>query len=149
MSELINRALALSKKAHDKQVDKAGVDYIQHPIYVASLVETEYEKTVALLHDVVEDSNISLLDLKEMNFPSEVVEAVALLTKDKTISYQAYLEKIKGNEIARKVKLADLTHNSDISRLIDITPADEKRIQKYRQAIKYLKSTDIASKQNN
>lgn len=136
---LYNKALEIATEAHSGQFDKAGVDYIEHPLYVASLVSTEKEKAVALLHDVIEDSSITKEDLLFSGIDSEVVEAVSVLTKQPSDSYQSYLERVKGNELAKIVKLADLTHNSDLSRLKKITQKDEERLQKYAKAIEYLK----------
>ena len=135
---MIDIALAIAKKAHAGQVDKAGVDYIQHPLYVASQVKTEQEKAVALLHDVLEDSNITVADLLAYGLSNEVVTAVQTLTKKKGQSYQDYLEKVKSNNLARVVKLADLKHNSDLSRLKSVSDTDRKRVEKYKNAIRYL-----------
>ena len=135
---MINIALSIAKKAHAGQVDKAGIDYIQHPLYVASQVKTEQEKAVALLHDVLEDSDITAADLLAYGLSNEVVTAVQTLTKKKGQSYQDYLEKVKSNDLARVVKLADLKHNSDLTRLKSVTDTDYKRIKKYKNAIQYL-----------
>ena len=108
-------ALKIATEAHKGQVDKAGVPYINHPLTVASLVDTEEEKIVALLHDTIEDTNITEQDLIDYGFPNEIVEAVKLLTHNKNVPYMDYVAKIKDNELARKVKIADLTHNSDLS----------------------------------
>ena len=135
---MINIALSIAKKAHAGQVDKAGVDYIQHPLYVASQVKTEQEKAVALLHDVLEDSDITAADLLAYGLSNEVVTAVQTLTKKKGQSYQEYLEKVKSNNLARVVKLADLKHNSDLSRLKTVSNTDYERVKKYKNAIRYL-----------
>ena len=135
---MIDIALAIAKKAHAGQVDKADVDYIQHPLYVASQVKTEQEKAVALLHDVIEDSDITAADLLASGLSNEVVTAVQILTKKKGQSYQEYLEKVKSNNLARVVKLADLKHNSDLSRLKSVTNTDHERVKKYKNAIYYL-----------
>ena len=135
---MIDIALAIAKKAHAGQVDKAGIDYIKHPIYVASQVTTEQEKAVALLHDVIEDSDITVEDLLVSGLSNEVVTAVQILTKKKGQSYQEYLEKVKSNNLARVVKLADLKHNSDLSRLKSVTNKDYDRVEKYKNAIRYL-----------
>ncbi|WP_050241643.1 HD domain-containing protein, partial [Streptococcus pneumoniae] len=127
---MIDIALAIAKKAHAGQVDKAGVDYIQHPLYVASQVNTEQEKAVALLHDVIEDSDITAADLFASGLSNEVVTAVQILTKKKGQSYQEYLGKVKSNNLARVVKLADLKHNSDLSRLKSVTNTDYERVKK-------------------
>ena len=135
---MIDIALAIARKAHAGQVDKADVDYIQHPLYVASQVKTEQEKAVALLHDVLEDSDITASDLLAYGLSNEVVTAVQTLTKKKGQSYQDYLEKVKSNNLARVVKLADLKHNSDLSRLKSVSDTDRERVEKYKNAIRYL-----------
>ena len=135
---LYQQALAIARDAHKGQVDKAGVDYIQHPLFVASLVEGELAKTVALLHDVVEDSDWTLEDLRKKGLPEEVVQAVGILTKKRNEKYEEYILRVKQNPLARQVKLADLQHNSDLSRLTTVTEIDRKRAEKYRQAIAFL-----------
>lgn len=136
---LYDKALVIAEKAHKGQVDKAGKDYIEHPLFVASLVNSEEEKATALLHDVIEDSSYTFDDLLNAGIPTDVVEAVSLLTKPRDVSYQVYLDGIKKNHIARIVKLADLTHNSDLSRLPNISEKDIERQEKYKRAIEYLK----------
>ena len=131
-------ALKIATEAHKGQVDKAGVPYINHPLTVASLVETEEEKIVALLHDTIEDTSITEQDLLNYGFSNKIVEAVKLLTHNKNVPYMDYVAKIKDNELARKVKIADLTHNSDLSRLKEITDKDKKRYEKYQKALLYL-----------
>ncbi|MBE3030518.1 MULTISPECIES: HD domain-containing protein [Sneathia] len=131
-------ALKIATEAHKGQVDKAGVPYINHPLTVASLVDTEEEKIVALLHDTIEDTNITEQDLLNYGFSNKIVEAVKLLTHNKNVPYMDYVAKIKDNELARKVKIADLTHNSDLSRLKEITDKDKKRYNKYQKALLYL-----------
>ena len=135
---LYQQALAIAKDAHKGQVDKAGVDYIQHPLFVASLVEGELAKTVALLHDVVEDSDWTLEDLRKEGLPEEVVQALGILTKKRNENYEEYILRVKQNPLARKVKLADLKHNSDLSRLANVTDRDRKRVAKYQKAISFL-----------
>lgn len=135
---LYQQALAIAEDAHKGQVDKAGVDYIQHPLFVASLVEGELAKTVALLHDVVEDSDWTLEDLRKEGLPEEVVQAVGILTKKRNENYEEYILRVKQNPLARQVKLADLQHNSDLSRLANVTDRDRKRVAKYQKAIAFL-----------
>ena len=138
MQNLIDKALMLATKAHTGQTDKAGGDYITHPVYVASLVKTDEEKITALLHDVVEDSDITLEDLEQEGFPPSVVDAVKLLTKQTGTDYGSYIADIKSNPLSRAVKIADLQHNSDLSRLPKITEKDRQRAKKYKDAILYL-----------
>ena len=135
---MFDLALSIAKKAHKGQYDKAGVDYIEHPLFVASLVDTQEEKAVALLHDVLEDSPITAQELLSAGLPEAVVSAVQILTKKKGQDYQMYLELVKSNSIARRVKLADLKHNSDLSRLATVTEKDLERLEKYKKAIDYL-----------
>ena len=135
---LESMARIVASKAHRNQSDRAGVPYIKHPETVAAMVTTDEEKAVAYLHDVIEDTPLTLEDLKKQGFPSTVINAVALLTKQKGQSYQDYLEGVKENALARKVKLADLKHNSDLTRLHVVTDADIKRYEKYQKAIAYL-----------
>ena len=135
---MVDLALSIATQAHEGQLDKAGVDYIEHPIYVASQVDTEEEKAVALLHDVIEDSPVSAEELLQAGLPETVVTAVQVLTKKKEQDYQTYLETVKKNPLARVVKLADLKHNSDLSRLSSITEKDRERLKKYKKAIDFL-----------
>ena len=134
------KAYEIAKKAHLGQVDKAGEDYIKHPEKVASFVKTDEEKAVAYLHDVIEDTELTLEDLHEYEFSKEVIEAVDIITKKKGEDYQSYLNSVKKNKLARAVKLADLRHNSDLTRLIKVTEKDIKRKEKYQKAIDFLNS---------
>ena len=134
------KAYEIAKRAHLGQVDKAGEDYIKHPEKVASFVETDEEKAVAYLHDVIEDTELTLEDLYEYGFSKEVIEAVDIITKKKGEDYQSYLNSVKKNKLARAVKLADLRHNSDLTRLIKVTEKDIKRKEKYQKAIDFLNS---------
>lgn len=133
------KAMQIAYEAHHGQVDKAGVPYILHPVHLAEQMETEAECIVALLHDVVEDTDITLIQL-EKEFPEEVVQAIKLLSHDESVDYMDYVSELKKNPIARKVKLADLIHNSDRSRLKNPPPQDEKRCKKYGKAIELLLS---------
>lgn len=134
------KAYEIAKKAHLGQVDKAGEDYIKHPEKVASFVKTDEEKAVAYLHDVIEDTELTLEDLCEYDFSKEVIEAVDIITKKRGEDYQSYLNSVKNNKLARAVKLADLRHNSDLTRLIKVTEKDIKRKEKYQKAIDFLNS---------
>ena len=131
-------AYAIALVAHKGQVDKAGVDYINHPLTVASKCKSEKAKIVALLHDVVEDTKVTLDDLR-LFFDDEIVDAIDLLTHREGDAYVTYLSRIKNNEIARIVKLADLENNMDLSRLPNPTEWDYQRLEnKYRPAYKFL-----------
>ena len=135
---IVDIALSIATQAHEGQLDKAGIEYIKHPIYVANQVKSEKEKAVALLHDVLEDSPVSAEELLIAGLPEEVVIAVKVLTKKPMQDYQAYLETVKKNSLARVVKLADLKHNLDLSRLTSITEKDRERLKKYKNAIDFL-----------
>lgn len=134
------KAYEIAKRAHLGQIDKAGEDYIKHPEKVASFVNSDEEKAVAYLHDVIEDTELTLEDLREYGFSEEVLKAVDVITKKKGQDYQTYLNSVKENKLARVVKLADLRHNSDLTRLIDITEKDIERKEKYQKAIDFLNS---------
>ncbi|HHT7180780.1 TPA: GTP pyrophosphokinase [Bacillus cereus] len=134
----IEIAHEIAKTAHGGQVDKAGIDYIKHPEAVASFVNTAEEKATAYLHDVLEDTEITANDLLRAGIPHNIVEAVQVMTKERYTPYFEYLSKVKENSLARTVKLADLKHNSDRSRLARITDKDLKRLEKYRKAIQFL-----------
>lgn len=136
--QLYHLAFKIAIEAHKGQVDKAGVDYIEHPKAVAELLEAKEEKIVALLHDVVEDTKVTFHDLEQYWFPNNIITALKLLTKPKKIDYMEYIKKIKENPLAKKVKIADLTHNSDLSRLKEITNKDLERLEKYKKALEYL-----------
>lgn len=131
-------AFEIAKEAHAGQTDKAGLDYILHPQQVAATVATDEEKAVALLHDIIEDTDVTASELLAKGLPIAVVEAVEALTKKKNQNYSDYLANVKKNGLATTVKLADLKHNSDLSRLEKITKKDRDRAEKYRKAIEYL-----------
>ena len=136
---LTKKAMHIAYAAHHGQTDKTGVPYIFHPIHLAERMDDEYSCCVALLHDVVEDTAVTLEELKAI-FPAEVTDAVALMTHKKETDYFDYVQAIKSNPIAKKVKLADLAHNSDQSRCVgsDLT---EEKMAKWR--VKYEKATKI------
>lgn len=136
-TELTKKALKLCFEAHKDQVDKTGIPYVFHPFHLAEQMKDEYTTIVALLHDVVEDTNITLADL-EKEYPKEVIDALRLLTHDSSVDYMDYIKEIAKNEIARTVKLADLTHNSDLSRLDIIDEKVLTRKEKYTKAYHYL-----------
>lgn len=137
MSTLLNKAHKVAKFAHEGQVDKGGKPYIAHPLAVADMVSEELEKVVALLHDVVEDTPVTLEELQRY-FPSDVCNAIHLLTKKNDEDYCAYLARIKENPLARAVKIADMTHNSDLSRIKNPKKEDFLRVEKYACGIRFL-----------
>jgi len=135
---LLIKAFFLCVIKHWKQKDKAGKRYIWHPIHVMLNVEGYNEKIVALLHDIVEDTEVTIPDLKNLKFSKEVIEAVDVITKKKDQEYFSYLKSIKDNSIAKKVKIEDLKHNSDLKRLRFVTQKDMDRFIKYKKALDYL-----------
>lgn len=140
MSSQAELAKSIAIEAHVGQVDKAGRPYIEHPAYVAASVEGDLAKATAWLHDVVEDTPLTIADLEAKGVAPEVVEALKLLTHDTAVPYLDYVRAIKPNELARTVKLADLHHNSDLSRLPEITEKDRERVAKYQKAIAILEA---------
>lgn len=131
---LTRKAMHLCYQAHKDQVDKAGTPYVFHPFHLAEQMPDEYTVITALLHDVMEDTDLCLEDLRKEGYPEPVLEALDLLTRRQTQSYMDYVRDVRKNPIARVVKLADLRHNSDLSRLPCITTADRKRAEKYQAA---------------
>lgn len=132
-------ALQIAKKAYVGQVDKAGKDYILHPMTVASYMDKDTEKAVAYLHDALEDTDASVDELRNM-FSTEIVDAVITLTRNKDDSYFEYIQKVSKSKLAKKVKAADFLHNLDITRIKEPTERDFKRLKKYKKAILYLET---------
>lgn len=133
---LTNKAMKIAYNAHQGQLDYNGVPYIYHPMHLAEQMDDEISCCVALLHDTVEDTSVSLEDLRK-EFPASVTDAVALLTHEDGTVYFDYVRAIKANPVAKKVKLADLAHNSDQSRCIGSDLSEEKLEywnNKYRKA---------------
>lgn len=139
-TELTMKAMKLAYQAHHEQTDQGGVPYIFHPYHLAEQMKDEATVCAALLHDVAEDTSITLEEL-EKEFPREVTEALRLLTHDKDTDYFDYVRRIKDNPVAKAVKLADLAHNSDESRLISSHSVTEKQRRYWRE--KYKKAREI------
>ena len=136
------KALRLCFDAHKEVNDKSGLPYVFHPFHLAEQMDDEDSIVTALLHDVVEDTPYTMEDLEGMGFGRTVIEALTLLTHDKKVPYLDYVRNLAHNPLARKVKLADLRHNSDLSRL-DHAPEqkDLERVEKYRQALEILQES--------
>ena len=126
---LTKKAMKLCFEAHKDQVDKCGMPYVFHPYHLAEQMTDEDTITAALLHDVVEDTDYTLEDLEKLGFSPQVLEAVALLTHADDVPYLEYVAKLKHNPIAKAVKLADLDHNSDMTRL----GPDDPRIPHFQE----------------
>ena len=131
-------ALKLCFAAHKDQQDKSGMPYVFHPFHLAEQMQTEETTIVALLHDVVEDTDYTLEDLAAMGFDPVVIEALTLLTHDENVPYMEYVRTIKDNPVAKAVKLADLQHNSDLSRLDTVDEKALARREKYLKALALL-----------
>ena len=137
-SEMTKKAMKLCFQAHKDQVDKSGMPYVFHPFHLAEQMEDELTTAVALLHDVAEDSRYTFSDLRDMGFPEPVVEAVKMMTHDPSAPYMEYVAGLRSNPVTRAVKLADLRHNSDLSRLDFVDEKALARVEKYRKAIRIL-----------
>lgn len=137
-TELTKKAMKIAYQAHQGQIDKTGLPYIYHPIHLAEQMQDEATTCVALLHDVVEDTDITVEQLSQEGFPQEVLEAIQLMTHAPEVPYMDYVREIKKNPIASAVKLADLRHNSDMSRLDVVDDKAVTRVEKYHRAIDLL-----------
>ena len=135
MSELLGKALEIAWAAHEGQKDKGGHPYIRHPLSVAGQLDTKEEVMTALLHDVAEDTDITIEEIEKEGFPPAVIEALKLLTHDPAVDYLDYVRQLGTNELAKRVKLADLWHNTRPERLgRELTEKDRQRLEKYRKA---------------
>ena len=137
-TNLTKQALKLCFEAHKEQKDKSGMPYVFHPFHLAEQMTDEATTVVALLHDVVEDTNTTFEDLEKQGFCEEIITALKLLTHNDDTPYMDYVAEIKSNKIAIAVKLADLRHNSDLTRLDVVDEKALKRKEKYEKAIKFL-----------
>ena len=144
-TELTLRALDIARKAHERQTDKSGLPYILHPLHLAEQMPDEYTCCAALLHDTVEDTAVTLEYLEE-RFPKPVTDAVARLTRKDGVPYMDYVRALRDDPIASIVKLADLAHNSDLTRLTaaGVTPTqrDIERTERYLAAKRLLEEKD-------
>ena len=138
-TKLTKLAMQISFDAHKEQKDKSGLPYIFHPFHLAEQMTDEVTTCVALLHDVVEDTDMTFEKLSELGFTVEIVEALKLLTHNDSVPYMDYVKEIAKNSTAKAVKLADLSHNSDLTRLDIVDERALKRTEKYKQAMELLK----------
>ncbi|MGZ0785459.1 GTP pyrophosphokinase [Pseudomonas saponiphila] len=136
----LERAITIAAQAHAGQVDKGGAPYILHPLRVMLGVEQPEERIVAVLHDVLEDSAVTLEQLRAEGFSASVLAALSALTKVEGEDYPAFIRRAAANPLARRVKRADLADNSDLSRIPEPGAEDLRRLEKYRQALLYLNS---------
>ena len=137
-TDMTKKAMKLCFEAHKDQVDKSGMPYVFHPFHLAEQMHDEKTTIVALLHDVIEDTYYTFEDLRAAGFDNEIIEALKLMTHDDSVPYMEYVTAIKSNPIASAVKLADLEHNSDLSRLDVIDEKALKRKEKYAAALNLL-----------
>jgi len=136
---LLEKAIHIALKAHSGQKDKAGCEYILHPLRVMLQMKTQEEKIIAILHDAVEDSDYTIQALKDEGFGEEILNSVELLTRDKKgEAYEDVIRRIKTNPIATKIKIADLEDNMDIKRIENIKEKDLERLRRYRWAWHFL-----------
>ena len=131
---ITKKALRYCFESHDGQFDKSGIPYVNHPLHLAEQMETEDETVVALLHDVMEDCGKTPDDLRALGISGQAIEALEMLTHPEGVPYLDYVRALKNNPLATKVKLADLKHNSDLTRLDDVRERDIERLCKYREA---------------
>ena len=137
---LLTLAIAIANQAHAGQLDKAGKPYISHPLTVMAQMDTLESKIVAVLHDAIEDSDLTITDLVRQGFPEFITEAIAAITKLDGELYEDYIVRVRSNAIARKVKIADVTHNMDLSRIANPTEKDFQRLEKYKIVLQKLTS---------
>ena len=135
---LTKKAMQFCFAAHKEQTDKSGLPYVFHPFHLAEQMADELTAAAALLHDVVEDTPYTLDDLRSQGFPETVIAALELLTHREGVSYFDYVAAIKLNPIARQVKMADLRHNSDLTRLDVVDSKALARVEKYKKALEIL-----------
>ena len=135
---LTKKAMQFCFAAHKEQTDKSGLPYVFHPFHLAEQMPDELTAAAALLHDVVEDTPYTLDDLRSQGFPETVIDALELLTHREGVSYFDYVAAIKLNPIARQVKMADLRHNSDLTRLDVVDSKALERVEKYKKALEIL-----------
>ena len=138
LADQLEIAIAIAVEAHKGQTDKADMPYILHPLRVMNSVNTLEEKIIAVLHDVVEDTSITFHFILEKGIDKHLIDVLRLLTHEKAVPYEDYIQKIAINRLATQIKLADLRDNSNLDRLKEKTDKDYQRLEKYRKAIAFL-----------
>lgn len=141
----LEQAIQIATKAHLGQVDKSGQPYILHPLRLMLRVHTDAERIVAILHDVVEDSDISIEVLKTLGFSNEIINAINCLSKRSNEDYSDFIQRILENPLATKIKIEDIKDNLDITHLKEITEKDLNRIKKYHDALNLLKIQETST----
>ncbi|GGY68647.1 HD domain-containing protein [Pseudoduganella albidiflava] len=135
----LQKAISIAIEAHAGQFDKAGAPYISHPLRVMQRCVTESEQIAAVLHDVVEDTNVTMCDLQRHGFSDEIIAALQCLTKKHGEQYEEFISRVMTNHLARRVKMADLIDNLDCSRLRTVDESDLARIKRYVAALNRLR----------
>ncbi len=141
-TDLTRKAITVAYNAHQGQLDRAGLPYILHPLHVAEQMKDEDTCVVALLHDVIEDTDLTLENLREYGFTEAQIEGVRVMTREEDEDYFEYIRSVKTNPLALAVKLEDLKHNLDVTRIIEMTDKDLQRIEKYKKAMEILLSDE-------
>lgn len=135
----LERAITIASKAHSNQKDKAGCEYILHPLRLMLQMKTQDEKIIAILHDVIEDSNYTIQDLRHEGFEEGILNPLKLLTRDnKKVTYEDYIKKIKTDPVATKIKIVDLEDNMNLTRIKNLKETDLLRFKKYNRAWHFL-----------
>lgn len=143
--KLIEKALEIALRAYAGKTDKAGQEYILHPLRVMGKMKTDEEMSVALLHDVIEDSDITAQELLAEGIPTDVIEAVLSLTKHQNEPYQDFIARVKKNKLATKIKIADIEDNLNVLRLASLDKDDLARVQKYHAAWQLLNNGNCSA----
>lgn len=142
LPDMLEKALQIATEAHKGQKDKAGNDYISHPIRVSQHCINQKAKIVALLHDTLEDTSLTIKDLQNQGFDNEITEGVLSVTRLENESYANFIERVSRNTLGKEVKISDLEDNMDIRRLSQFTERDTKRCEKYLHAWRFLKGLE-------
>lgn len=137
-NEQLQFALELAIQKHKNQKDKSGKPYILHPIHVMETVKSDDAKIVAVLHDIIEDTDVTEEDLLNAGLSKHIVDAIVILTRSRDEDYMDYVKNLSSNPLAKEVKLADLQHNMDLRRLSTLKERDLDRNRKYQIAYHYL-----------
>ncbi|MBO8433708.1 MAG: GTP pyrophosphokinase [Tyzzerella sp.] len=141
-TDITKKAMNIAYNYHKDMVDKGGVPYIFHCFFVAEGMKDEKTKVVALLHDILEDTSVTAKELINEGIPKDIVDAVTCLARDKNVEYMDYIKNVNKNPLARQVKIRDLIHNSDLTRLSVVTEKDLIRVKKYKTALEILRCED-------
>jgi len=137
----LSQAICIATTAHTGQFDKGGNPYILHPLRIMLKMDSNEERIVAVLHDVIEDTNVLISELRKVFF-DEIANAILALTRNHNESYIDFIRRCKQNDLARKVKIADIEDNMDLSRIDNPTEEDYKRVKKYEKAWRELNKND-------